>query len=290
MNKTQTNFVIFSKDRACQLHACLESLSKHFKSDKEPTTTIIYKASTPEFDNGYEKLKQSFPETDNFVWAPEKDFKHQTVKAVHGFPWAPSQFTIFLVDDIIFVNDVNTSDKQFELIRNNSMIVGISLRLHNGVNHCYATNEIQNVPRFVKDVVWAWDQCNGDWGYPMSVDGNVYNTDFISSFVDSLDYYNPNTFEAALDSVKHQTNIPSYLCCYPEAPKLINVPANRVQSAYKNRYAKGYTVEELNKFYLEGRTIDVDAYQGLKPNTVHVPIDLKFKDDSSYNMQVAFTG
>lgn len=290
MTNFHTNFVIFSKDRACQLHACMESLYKHFKSETEPTVTVIYKATNDAFNSGYEKLKKTFPESDNLKWEAEKNFQRQTRTAVQGFPLNPSQFTVFLVDDIIFVNDVNTKDRQFDLIKNNSMMVGLSLRLHDGVNHCYATNEAQKVPRFVKKVVWAWDQCNGDWGYPMSVDGNVYNTEFISSFIDTLDYHNPNTLEAALDSVKQQPNVPAYICCYPEAPKLINVPANRVQDAYQNRFAKGYSAEELNKFYLDNRTIDIEAYQGLKPNTVHVPISLKFRDEEKHSMEVAFTG
>lgn len=290
MNDTQTNFIIFSKDRACQLHACIESLQRYFRSETDPTVTVIYKASSPEFDKGYQKLQEAFPGNDNFVWEAETNFKHQTVKAVKGFPWAASQFTIFLVDDIIFVNNVSTEDQQFSLIKNNSMMVGLSLRLHDGVNHCYATNEAQNVPKFVKKFVWAWDKCGGDWGYPMSVDGNVYNTDFISSFIETLNYHNPNSLEAALDSVKSDSRVPSYLCCYPESPRLINVPANRVQNTYQNRFADGYTAEELNKLYLDGQTIDIDAYQGIKPNTVHVPIELKFRGEAKYNMEVAFTG
>lgn len=288
MNENLTNFVIFSKDRACQLHACLESLKKYFKSDQEPIVTVIYKASSPDFGKGYEKLKQAFPGTANLVWESETNFKLQTVKAVGGNPFKPTQFTIFLVDDIMLVNNVSTSDSQFSLIRNNPSLVGLSLRLHNGVNHCYATNEAQTVPKFVKGVVWAWNQSSGDWGYPMSVDGNVYNTDFIIKLVEKLDYHNPNTFEAALDSAK--STIPTYMCCYPDAPKLINIPANRVQNTYQNRHAAGYTAEELNALYLDGNTIDIEAYQGIKPNTVHVPVELKFRGDKRHNMEVAFTG
>lgn len=290
MIENQTNFVIFSKDRACQLHACIESLKKHFKSNTEPTTTVIYKSTSPEFKKGYEKLKEAFPESDDFRWETETDFKKQTEKAVEGFPWATPQFTIFLVDDIIFVSDFSTEDRQFELVKNNSMMVGVSLRLHNGVNHCYATNEAQTVPKFVKGIVWSWAESQGDWGYPMSVDGNVYNTEFIKTFVKTLNFSNPNTLEAALDTGAKQMNAPAYMCCYPNGPKLINIPANRVQQTYQNRYAEGYTAEDLNKLYLDGKTIDVEAYQGIKPNTVHVPIELKFRGDTKYNMEVAFTG
>lgn len=279
MTNQQTNFVIFSKDRACQLHACLESMFKFFNSKDSPTVTIIYKASTEEFDKGYEKLKGFFPPGDDFNWEKEKNFKAQTIKAVNGFPWAESQYTVFLVDDIIFVNPVSTEDRQFSLIKNNSMMVGVSMRLHNEVTHCYASNKPQQVPKFVKGMVWPWTECSGDWGYPLSVDGNVYNTEFIKTFIETLNYSNPNTLEANLDMIKNQPNVPSYLCCYPEAPRLINIPANRVQQTFQNRHAKGFSAEELNKIYLEGNIIDITSYEGMKPNSVHVPIELKFKKE-----------
>lgn len=277
MSDERTNVVIFSKDRAAQVHACLESFYKHFKSASEPTVTVIWKASTEKFRNGYLHAKSQFPDTENLVWEEEKDFRTQVIKAVHGFPWSPSQFTMFLVDDIIFVNDVSTSDKQFDMIRNNALMLGLSLRLHDGVTHCYATGQDTAVPKFVKKVVWSWPGCQGDWGYPMSVDGNIYNTEFIKSLVETTNYTNPNTFEAALDMTSKSPQTPAYMCCYTEGPRLINIPANRVQHQYKNRFAEGATPENLNELYLAGSTIDVEAYGGVKPRTVHVPVDLKFR-------------
>lgn len=278
MSSQRTNVVIFSKDRAAQAHACLESFYKHFKSAEDPTITIIWKATNTSFREGYLKAIASFPESDNLVWEEETDFRSQVVKAVHGFPWAPSQFTMFLVDDIIFVNDVNTADRQFDLIRNNALMLGLSLRLHDGVTRCYATNEDSAVPKFVKGCVWSWIGCQGDWGYPMSVDGNVFNTEFIKSLVDTTNYNNPNTFEAALDMTSKRPGTPAYMCCYTEGPRLINIPANRVQDQYKNRFAEGYTPEELNEKYLGGEQINVGHYAGLKPKTVHVPISIIFTE------------
>lgn len=277
MTIDRTNVVIFSKNRAAQIHACLESFYKHFKSKDEPTVTVIWKASTDEFRKGYEQAKSQFPDSDSLNWEEETNFRAQTIKAVHGFPWAPSQYTMFLVDDIIFVNDVSTDDKQFDLIRNNALMLGLSLRLHDGVTRCYATNEDTKVPKFVKGCVWSWMGCQGDWGYPMSVDGNVFNTEFIKSLVDTTNYSNPNTFEAALDMASKQPGTPAYMCCYPESPRLINIPANRVQDQFQNRFAEGYSPEELNSKYLEGNQIDVASYAGMKPSTVHVPVAIEFK-------------
>jgi hypothetical protein len=89
-------------------------------------------------------------------------------------------------------------------------------------------------------------------------------------------FNNPNTLEAVLDSAKYTINS-QYLCCNPEGPRLINIPANRVQDTYENRFMNSITAEELNDRFLNGKQIDVDMYDGMKPNTVHVPIEFKYK-------------
>ena len=275
MTHNQTNITIFSKDRPMQLHACLESLYKHFQSPSKPNVTVIFKASSKDFASGYQRTIKQFPADPHLDWVPEQNFRSQVIQAVQN---KPSQFTMFLVDDIIFVSDVSTNDKQFGLVSNNKSMLGLSLRLHDGVTHCYATNEATPVPKFVKGVVWSWPGNQGDWGYPMSVDGNVFNTSLIKEFLETANFTNPNTLEVALDIRSKRPGTPSYQCCYPEAPKLINIPANRVQNVYRNRFADGLTPEEMNSLYLAGKTIDVTIFAGVKPNTVHVPLEFTFKE------------
>lgn len=272
--KPLINVVIFSKDRASQAEACVRSFLKHFTQAKQANISVLYKASTASFHEGYEKAKNLLDDISNLEWLPENNFQEQTRSLVNR---TDAALTMFLVDDIIFVSPVSLEDNQIRLLENPSLLA-VSLRLHSGVKSCYATNQATSVPRFVKGCVWDWRQAEGDWKYPMSVDGNIYRTDLIKQFVNALQFTNPNTLEAAFDSAKTSPGMPTHLCCYPDAPRLINIPANRVQNIFENRFAKGYSAEELNKLFLNGKRIDVAQYTNLKPETVHVPIELKFEN------------
>lgn len=271
--KSPINVVIFSKDRANQVEACIRSFLKHFEQSEQSTISVLYKASTPSFNEGYKKAKGLLTDVPNLQWVIENNFSKQTRSLINC---VDAPLTMFLVDDIIFINSVSLEDKQVRLLENPSLLA-VSLRLHAGVKSCYATNQPTLVPRFVKGCVWDWQQAEGDWNYPMSVDGNIYRTDLIKQLLAALQFTNPNTLEAAFDAAKGSSGMPRHLCCYPNAPRLINIPANRVQNLFENRFAKGYSAEELNKLLLNGKRIDTAQYAGLKPEMVHVPIELMFE-------------
>jgi len=269
----QINVIIFSYNRASQLHACLSSFYENFKCKTEPKVSVLWKASTQEYKNGYSKTMKAFSQKENLVWKEEYNFQTQLIHLVQE---AEAEFIMFLVDDDVFVNKVSLGDKQFNLLSNNNSIVAVSLRLHKGVNHCYPTDTDTNVPKFVKGMVWPWAKYQGDWGYPMSVDGNVYRTEMIKNIVPNVNFKNPNTFEVALDMVSKQPGFPQYLCCYLDGPRLFNIPANLVQTQYNNKIFGDISAQEINTKYLSGQIIDYNSYVGMLPNTVHVPVKLNF--------------
>lgn len=271
----ELNIIVFSKDRAAQTSACVRSLYKHFKESNDEQvvkTTVLYKSSSDILDRGYEKAKKTLAFV-NLSWVREQDFRKQIIDLLE----TDSKKVMFLVDDIIFVRPWSLTDQQIQLVEHH-MMLATSLRLHPGINFCYATDKPSSVPKFVKQYIWTWQTGEGDWGYPMSVDGNVYRTEMIKRLISNLNFTNPNSFEAALDSAKVGPLMPSHMACYLDGPKLVNIPANRVQHQYKNRFADGYSAEELNTFYLAGKEIDIEAYDGIKPSTCHVPVELILKE------------
>ena len=271
------NVIIFSKNRACQLHACVESFYKYCKeSNTESSVTILWKASTKSFKDGYEKMMTAFPESNSFSWKEEYSFKKQMLEMTNS---TKHKFTMFLVDDDMFINHFSMKDKQFTLAEQSS-IISLSIRLHSGATHCYPVDKPNKVPHFVKGCVWPWKQSEGDWAYPMSVDGNIYQTKNLNSLLGRLPFNNPSTFEASLDQFNKSPTSPEYMCCYPGAAKLINIPANLVQTHCNNRFANTESAESLNEKYLLNELIDIDKFFNLKANMVHFPIKLEFKAGS----------
>ena len=274
-NEKQIEVILFSCNRASQAHTCLASFYDKFIC-LDPKVTVLWKATTDEFKKGYLKTQKIFLGKKNLIWQEEEDFYSQLTNTIQN---STANFIMFLVDDDIFVNTVSIDDKQFEFLDKNQSMIAVSLRLHKGVTHCYATNKNSSVPNFVKNIVWAWAGKEGDWGYPMSVDGNVYKTDIMKNIASVIRYKNPNTFESMLEAVSKQNGFPQYLCCYTEGPRLINIPVNIVQTQYNNRFTGELSTEQINTKYLSGQTIDYKSYSGIQATSVHVPVELKFIEE-----------
>ncbi|HUT43273.1 MAG TPA: methyltransferase domain-containing protein, partial [Desulfobacterales bacterium] len=94
--------VIFSKDRAMQLQATIESFLLHCKDSDNLRLTVIYKASTPLYEHQYNDLKKSFS---NIMFIRETNFRKQTLAAIGA-----SEYVLFLVDDNIFTADFRIGD------------------------------------------------------------------------------------------------------------------------------------------------------------------------------------
>ncbi len=54
MNK-EIPITIFSKDRACQVSACIDSLFKNLDEISTASISVLYKATSNSFEEGYKK-------------------------------------------------------------------------------------------------------------------------------------------------------------------------------------------------------------------------------------------
>jgi hypothetical protein len=267
------NIIVFSKDRACQLDLHLRSLAANFTEFQENEVSVVYDFSGLEYIEGYQKLMEQTPPNVKFYTDNQFGSLKNTLTALMR---PENVFTMFLCDDIIIVNPFSLNDNEIQIVKTDRDVMSTSLRLWNGINFCYATNNPSPVPSFVKSFCWDWRVASGDWGYPMSCDGNVYLTQFLREKSAAINYVYPNHFEAGLASTADR-NIP-LTSCYLNEPKLINIPANVVQHIYANRHGNLKTPATLNQLWLRDKQLDLDFYLGKKFNTVHIELELKFKD------------
>lgn len=272
------NVIFYSKNRAMQLEACIRSFKKHFKEYNNAKKHVVFKTTDKDFVNGYKILMQEHSDV-NYV--PETHFKNDTKNLVMANK--DKDFTMFVMDDIIFKNDFSLNDSIFSMLKDNPHMLAISLRLHKGISYCYAIDKKINLPNFVRDVpdkfcVWNYPGCEGDWGYGYSLDANIYNTKYILPLLFNGQYDNPNTLEALLNSPQILTNgiVATHMCCYPKESKLINVPANRVQNVFPNRYDKSWDENQLNEKFLNGERLSLENVTNIDTNAVHYPLEYKF--------------
>ena len=143
------NIIIFSKDRAAQLDLLLRSLKSNLREFKDCSLSILYNYSSEEYLEAYKQIENSNDLGVSINFIPDNfhgSFKDSLLRTID----LKNQLTMFLVDDIIFKAPFSLDDKEIQFVKNNQEIIAHSLRLWKGIDYCYATNNPNSIPKFVK--------------------------------------------------------------------------------------------------------------------------------------------
>ena len=124
----------------------------------------------------------------------------------------------------------------------------VSLRLGHFVKDMPDTVSIEE-----KFCSWCLYQHKGDWGYPFSVDGHIYNKKIVIELLKKYIFTNPNTLEAYIVGSVQRSRYFEEGRCFLE-PKMQTFPINIVQSVVNN-VSQNVSVESLNQRYLSGDTM-----------------------------------
>jgi len=262
------NFIVFSKDRACQLELLLRSMKKHFTEWPMVKTSILYTYSTDDFRLGYEKTKQYHPEF-SYVQEQPGRFKDQVIELIKP----ENQATMFFVDDQVFKDRFNLKTDQVRRFLMHSNIICLSLRMCPRLSYCYTEKRSTPPPKFTPMYEWFWPDQAGDWAYPHALDAHLFRTEDILPLAKELDYSNPNTFEGALAS-RPPLHKP-FMICFEES-KVINIPVNKVQTANSN-HCGNIPADYLNKEYLSSKRISLSNIEIFKNISAHQEIPIIFE-------------
>jgi glycosyltransferase involved in cell wall biosynthesis len=273
------NIIVFSKNRACQLDLLLRSLKIFLQDWQSCSVNIIYSCSNNDYEDGYEIIKNKFPTFNYFPESQEQTNTNSFKTLVLECFKNNQPYTMFLVDDLVFKSFVDLTDTTFQTFINDSRILCLSLRLSPQIKYCYTSNTFSPPPSFENNLVWSWQEYpkNSDWGYPMSLDGNIFRTSEIYDLiVFNRSFNNPNTLETQL--ALRPLSLPQMIC-YAES-KIVNIPANKVQNIYSNRHAQMSDLSDLNRHFLNGCRLGLKPILDTKNTSVHQEIPLQFFDPS----------
>ena len=254
--------IVFSKDRAIQLHALLSSYLAYVKNSVK--LYVIYTTSNSRNLESYEELKQIFSNKD-VVFINEKAFKSDLENLLDKINAAK---LFFMTDDGLFIDSFDmreiASFNPIEVIP--SLIKGLDL------TYCYIQNKNQSLPEFINPEdptlpsfmkYWEWKNAESfsDWAYPLSLDMTFYNKKEIQLLLKEISNKGPNSLETAL----HQNYAPIFLqrkgVCYEKA-KYVNIVCNIVNTEHKNRNTGLHSTESLLKKWEEGYRIQYEDFFG----------------------------
>lgn len=264
--------VIFSKDRACQLELLLRSIKRFFAQWRESNVQVLYTFSTPEFARGYNVVRGEHPE---FRYVCEQDrpagFRELTLGLLGERP-----YLTFLVDDDVFKEPFSLDAPEFATFAEDSALMCLSLRMCPRMNYAYTLDRFTTIPQFERGTIWDWTKGDGDWGYPMSIDGHIFRSQELVPRIRALDFRDPNTFEDVLS--RHPLPAPRAICL--EESRIINLPVNRVQDTAPNRHGN-VSAEWLNDEFVNGRRLSLQTVIGIRNPSPHHEVALSWEEPAS---------
>jgi hypothetical protein len=265
-----TNLIIFSKNRSCQLELLLRSMSMYWKDFDNQPIKVIYKYDNEYYKKGYEKLISKSASNVQFI--PETVFRQDVLKAIDP----KVELTIFGVDDDVFIREFDLQCEEVSYFKLRDQIITLSLRLGKHINYCYTQNKYISRPALIPNApykLWDWTgEDQGDWNYPFSLDFHLYRTKFILPFIQRHDFRSPNTMEGFFARIMPYAN---YLMMGFDESKVVNIPCNKVQVDNRNKCGN-ITAEYLNRRYLGGQRIKYESLDIHNKNACHVETDIKF--------------
>lgn len=249
--------IVFSRDRAMQLHAFLGSW---FACAITPCPMTVLYTTSPAHEPSYEQLRALWKGRVEFV--RETSFREDLLTLVRSFS-APR--LVFFTDDGMFLDPFDFDDAA----RHDPRQTIFALTKGRGLRHCFVTDAPQELPTFLPPtpgdeelLAWRWmDGAPGDWSYPLSVDGHVFSRHELSILLEAVPFTSPNTLESAMQ-VFQPFFAPRRGMCFPRE-KLVNIPANTVQTDWRNRDTGLHTTADLLAKWNAGLRIEHEAFRAM---------------------------
>ncbi len=258
-----------------QLDALLKSLQEHAEGFFD-RIVVLYKTSGKEHKQSYTCLKTEWKNVTFFEENLFRKFRNLLLKKCLRSDYS---YTCFMVDDNLLFKNISNEKK---LIYNSFTddTVTFSLRLgsnctysHPADKHFALKNFQFGIHGFLK---WKWrEQDEGDFNYPLALDGHIFRTSEIIPMMNNLSFMSPNSLEGTMQQSLNE--VPECMQSFPHS-RLVGLPLNLVNEAGQNFFGKKYfyATDDLCKQYLEGWRIDASKMDFSAINSAHCELKLEF--------------
>jgi|688.fasta_scaffold01481_23 hypothetical protein len=262
--------IVFSKNRPLQLYALLESMLSFTDAGQVAQVSVIY-SYDDEYSSALDEVKKKF---EGITFIKQTNFKRDVATALFA---STNDFCTFLVDDIVFKNTISLGNI-VELLKNNPGLLTYSMRMGLHLNFCYPTDKIQPIPDgsiISQTFVWNWTNAQGDWSYPLSLDGHVFKKSDVMTWTSKINFNNPNQLEDFMQHAKTQ-GLSQHCACHVFS-SIVNMPINRVQNEYANRCGE-VDPSKLLEVWSSGKKIDIGHTFKIINESAHYPVNIKIVD------------
>tara|TARA_R100000935_G_scaffold58815_1_gene98195 strand:- start:7799 stop:8761 length:963 start_codon:yes stop_codon:yes gene_type:complete len=255
---------VFSKDRAMQLHAFLESYFENVANYS--TMIVLYKASDKAHLDSYEELMKLF-EDKSVIFIEEKNFRDQLIEAIEK---SKEGKIFFYVDDMIFTHKFD-----YDMLKGvNPYKTIVSLSRGRDLTKSTVLSKTINLPEFTNLdnglLQFSWNNIkeHSDWSYPLGVSGYMFATKEILSIMKVISFKAPNSLENGMQQFKSIFIQRMGLCT--ENAVSICVHANLTQTEGYNPVFGEFSIEELLDKWNEGYQIEYFKFYSKPVNAAQI--------------------
>jgi len=259
--------LVFSKNRACQLDALLQSLRKMVPACRE--VYVLWQGSSAAHRQAYQKIQDLHPKC---RWVEQKEFSTDLRNILQSLR---HENMMFCTDDGIFFAPAPPLPEP-----DWSQLAGVSLRLGRNSSYCHPANETYSAPGFQKTgqlLAWRWQKAKGDFRVVYSLDAHLYPRRRLLELLSRFEFSNPNQLEDRMNRFG-APGAPNWMLC-PEKSCYVSLPVNRVNTEFANRAGLQFPVceEELLRLFLAGKRLDPDQIVTSQPIGPHQEFPLSWK-------------
>lgn len=271
--------IIFSKDRALQLQACLDSFYYQCTDSNNVAITVLYHTTKPEHTRQYNVLKHRFPDV---KFAAETNIVDQLLTETKNYV-----YVLLQCDDNLFINSFAMLDVIFSLDIYKDAL-GFSLRLGKNTTKCYTRNACQRIPKHngvvtaATIIQYPWEHEQFDFGYPLEVSSSVYRIEDVETiWMKNRNIIMPRIEDVMNKSKNQFLSTRPNLLCYKQSVAFSN-PMNEVSKLpanWANRVwgDKRFTVEEFAQAFDDGHRINIEKLSGFVTESAHQEVDLELE-------------
>lgn len=260
--------IIFSKDRALQLHACIASLKRYAQYCDQVDIHILYK--TEKYQYQYNQLAAEF---DKVSFVQETNLVKQLQQIITNY-----DAVMFVVDDTLFYRNFDLAVCLHQLFFRDR-VLGFSLRLGRNVNWSHIQNSSMKQPTFQKIddnyLQFTWLGSERDFGYPLEVSSSIYRSKDVYPLLNDVKG-DPGVIEAHLSRKKclFAQSKPHLLCFSTSVAFAVPVNIVRDRTVCPAGREYSYSIEKLVLLFDAGKRIDISTPKLI--NSCHQEIEYKF--------------
>jgi len=261
IEKNGTDSIVWSKDRAIQLHSFIRTFKKYCKNPGP--LYVLYQTSDDRHQKSYLELVEIFKD-DQIYFIKEQNFKENLLKLCESLT---HNKILFFADDFLLIRPFD-----LKIINSfSSLEYIVSLNLGTDFICSVYDNANLSLPKLSKEndsfLSFSWDDPQssiGHWTYPMTVATHVYNRLEVCAMLNAISFKCPNSLEIAMQIFRPIFSSRRGVC--PKMVTCIETSINTVQTfapVFENwGVDKTISTSELLEQWESGKQFNLDFING----------------------------